>query len=170
MFHVIPRPTPAHPGAAWGPAYDHLGLPGTLEAPAELRLWAVRRLIRCGRPYSNSPDLADALRLVASELATNAIRHSASGEDGGFLIAALHFPHDCVTLRVFDLGPKTSAPTSPAEPPNVLDDPDLHDAEHGRGLALIALHARRYGWTRPPRHRVHSVWVELPVEPRLEAA
>ncbi|MFC3994870.1 ATP-binding protein [Nocardiopsis sediminis] len=169
MTQVIPRPTLVQPGWGWGPAADVVALPGTPESPGQLRTWVAERLRTCGRPYAQREDLADALRLVASELASNAIAHSASGQEGAYFITTVHFPHDTIGLRVMDQGPHPERPTRPQEPPHILSDADLLTAEHGRGLALIAVHSRRYGWTEPPGHPVHSVWVELELDPE-EAA
>ncbi|WP_046470714.1 ATP-binding protein [Allosalinactinospora lopnorensis] len=121
-------------------------------------------------PLCRLPDLAASLKLTASELASNAIAHSASGEEGAFFVAVLHFPHHGVGLRVCDMGPRGDRTSAPQEPPAALDALDLLGAEHGRGLALVALQSCRYGWTAPPEDRLTSVWAELPAALRGNAA
>ncbi|MDA2806278.1 ATP-binding protein [Nocardiopsis suaedae] len=161
MSTVVPRPSTTHPGQGWGPALDRIALAGTPDASAELRVWAARRLTGCPRPYRNDSDLRDRLELVASELASNAVRHSASGRDGGFMVAALFTPHDRVALRLYDEGPRRELPTRPAPPPPELDALDMHAAESGRGIALVALSSIGYGFTAPPEQSAYSVWAEF---------
>ena len=161
MSYRIPPPARNYPASAWGPAFEQLGLAGTLDAPATLRTWITQRLTHCGRPYAHDAELAATLQLVTSELATNAVVHSASGQTGGFLLATVHFPHDRIGLTITDQGPRPAQPLSPQQPPTRLDLTELYTEEGGRGLALVALHTHRYGWTAPPRDPLHTVWCEL---------
>ncbi|GAA1106010.1 ATP-binding protein [Nocardiopsis composta] len=161
MSTVVPRPSATHPGTGWGPAFARLAVTGTPGAAGELRVWAGRAMSACPRPYRTDTGLRERLELVVSELASNAVRHSASGRDGGFMIAALFTPHDRLALRLYDEGPRPGAPRTPQPPPPVLDDAGLIDAESGRGLALVALVSAAYGFTAPPEQPAYSVWAEL---------
>jgi anti-sigma regulatory factor (Ser/Thr protein kinase) len=86
---------------------------------------AVRQFIRAG--LSGHPALTDAV-LVASELATNAIEHSASGLEGGmFIVHLAEVSADHVAIIVTDQG-------GPAIPH--ARDADA-GAESGRGLGVV---------------------------------
>src|SRR5690606_36786635 len=158
---VVPRPSATHPGTGWGPACARLAVTGTPGAAGELRVWAGREMSACARTYRTETGLREQLELVVRELASSAVRHSASGRDGGYIIAALFTPHDRLALRLYDEGPRPGAPHTPQPPPPVLDDAGLIDAESGRGLALVALVSAAYGFTAPPDQPAYSVWAEL---------
>lgn len=67
----------------------------------------------------------DSLLLLASELATNAILHSRSGHPNReFTVRATLYLGDYVWVEVADAGGPWT--------------PDKKDAEHGRGLAVVA--------------------------------
>ena len=78
--------------------------------------------------------LADEAILLTSELCTNALQHSASGDGGTFEITIDHAPGS-LRIEVRDEG----SPTTPA--PRGLDD----CSEDGRGLEIVALLAHRWG-------------------------
>ncbi|MFC7327773.1 ATP-binding protein [Marinactinospora rubrisoli] len=101
----------------------------------------------------------DDLLLCASELATNAIRHTRSGEEEGVFTAVLYLRRAWVGLEVQDLGPREKEPTVPSPLTCSLDDPL---ATAGRGLAMIGLCSRgRYGFAAPPDAPVYSTWCAL---------
>ncbi|MBQ0986549.1 ATP-binding protein [Streptomyces sp. F63] len=87
----------------------------------------------------------DAVRLVTSELITNAVVHA-----GGFITVGLHLSEGRLLLVVYDGNP---------EPPKRLTTTE--DDEGGRGLALVGLLAARHGW-EPTRHG-KRVWAEFAV-------
>ncbi|WP_067475455.1 ATP-binding protein [Actinomadura hibisca] len=118
-------------------------LPGTKAAVPMLRRW-VRALC------SGSSRRAGDLELIASEYATNALWHSASGLPGGRLRAEIQHSADNVRLTVYDGGPIGVSQTWPDEQ---LD-------EHGRGLMLVAAYADDYGDRRLPDGR-HVAWALL---------
>lgn len=76
---------------------------------------------------------ADALVLLASELATNAILHSNSGHpDRTFTVRATLYAGEYVWVEVVDRGgPWTN---------------DEYDDEHGRGLSIVAAIAGDDNW------------------------
>jgi len=88
--------------------------------------------------------------LVVSELATNAIRHTASGEPGGVFIVSVTVRADGVMIAVDDLG----SATEPA-----IRDPVEELAASGRGLMLVATVAKEWGISRTATGR--RVWAEL---------
>ncbi|MFI5800606.1 ATP-binding protein [Streptomyces sp. NPDC051677] len=100
-------------------------------------------------------ETADAIRLIASELITNAVVHG----EGPVAVALYHRPGRLV-IDVLDDNP--AAPqTSCAQT----------EDESGRGLALVELLASRCGWV--PTDRGKSVWaeIELPMAaPAIRAA
>ncbi|MFF0474403.1 ATP-binding protein [Streptomyces sp. NPDC004284] len=91
------------------------------------------------------------IRLVVSELATNALAHG-SDRDHGFLVR-LEAQTDGVRLEVHDSRDPHRPLPEPAEP-----DPA---AETGRGLVIAAAFAARWGVTpRQPRGKI--VWSHFP--------
>ncbi|MET9891902.1 ATP-binding protein [Streptomyces sp. NPDC006465] len=100
-------------------------------------------------------ETADAIRLVASELITNAVVH---GE--GLVTVALYHRPGSLVIDVSD-----GSPLAPQM--SCADDDD----ESGRGLALVGLLASRSAWE--PSGRGKRVWaeIELPkAAPALRAA
>jgi serine/threonine-protein kinase RsbW len=85
---------------------------------------------------------------VATELGTNAIRHTASGQ-GGWFAVEITWHQPAVRVAVADCG-------SPGEP-RVIDDPA---GEHGRGLLLVRGLSVRTGVCGD--HRGRLVWADVP--------
>ena len=84
---------------------------------------------------------------VATELGSNALRHTASGR-GGLFAVGVTWHESTVRVAVADCG-------SPTEP-HVIEDPA---AEHGRGLLLVLGLSVRTGVTGDHRGRV--VWADI---------
>jgi serine/threonine-protein kinase RsbW len=91
----------------------------------------------------------ETLLTCVSELAANAIEHTASGRGGMFTVEVGRLRHGVAFVAVVDDG----APTAPA----VSDVDDF--AEGGRGLALVAACSSRWGFHDDPRGR--TVWAEV---------
>jgi serine/threonine-protein kinase RsbW len=87
------------------------------------------------------PAVADAI-LLTSELATNAVQHSATGRGGAFIVAISHAPGR-VRVTVTDGG----SATRPAVAPEA-DGLDIG----GRGLLLVNALAQRWGYAGEPGH------------------
>jgi anti-sigma regulatory factor (Ser/Thr protein kinase) len=114
--------------------------PGREDQVAEARQFIKRALDGC-------PVVEDAI-LCVSELATNALLHSASGNGGHFKIT-VERGESSVRVAVSDNG-------SAGKPAiRVLDA----TSEQGRGLALVELVASQWGESGDERGR--SVWFEL---------
>lgn len=94
--------------------------------------------------------------MAVSELAGNAIVHTASGAPDGQFVVHLAALADRWKVRVDDEG-------SPSEPRVVVDaieeDPE-GDSESGRGLAMVASISRTWGVLGDRRAR--AVWAEIP--------
>jgi anti-sigma regulatory factor (Ser/Thr protein kinase) len=92
---------------------------------------------------------ADDLELIAAELINNAILHTPSGDDGGEFTVTVRTGDGWARVEVSDTG------TGEWHPP---EGEDL-DAEYGRGLAIIAALADKFG------HEVEAdgqaVWAEV---------
>jgi hypothetical protein len=94
----------------------------------------------------------DLVVLAASELAGNAVLHTASGDPGGQFVVHVAAFADRWQIRVDDQGGR-------GEP--VLDTSDEGDpAESGRGLALVAAVSRKWGVLGD--HYARAVWAEIP--------
>jgi len=91
----------------------------------------------------------ETLLACVSELAANAIAHTASGSGGMFAVEVIRPAGGVALIAVTDAG-------SPCEP-SVRDADDL--AEGGRGLALVAALASRWGHHRAPGGG-RTVWAE----------
>ncbi|MFF3765727.1 ATP-binding protein [Streptomyces sp. NPDC001922] len=111
-------------------------------APARHRILDTAR-----RWIQLTPELADAVELVTSELLTNAVVHA-----GGLISVGLFAEHGRLLVEVFDgcpAGPRPRAATG-------VD-------ETGRGLELVALLSAQCGWEPTPRGK--KVWAEFAVAP-----
>jgi anti-sigma regulatory factor (Ser/Thr protein kinase) len=91
------------------------------------------------------PALADAV-LLTSELATNAVQHSATGRGGAFVVAISHAPGR-VRVTVTDGGSATRPIVAP-EPEEL--------AVSGRGLLLVDVLADRWGYASELDHPAAS--------------
>ena len=84
---------------------------------------------------------------IATELASNAMRHTASGRGGWFAVEVTSY-QSVVRVSVTDQG-------GPAAP-RVIDDPS---AEHGRGLLLVSGLSVRTGMIGDQRGRL--IWADV---------
>jgi anti-sigma regulatory factor (Ser/Thr protein kinase) len=116
----------------------------TLEPAPQAVAEARERVIELAEPFVEHPRLAD-LRLVISEVITNAVRH---GGDGDLLVAVT--PKDeFLCVQVTDTG-DGFAPRPRAYAP---------DEDGGFGLFLIERLTRRWGLTREDSNT--RVWFEF---------
>jgi anti-sigma regulatory factor (Ser/Thr protein kinase) len=113
--------------------------PGHERELSVLRRWLSSLLPEC-------PERDDVV-VVANELASNAIRHTASGHDSCFAVEVTRHP-SVVQVAVADCG-------GVAEP-HVIEDPD---GEHGRGLLLVRDLSVRSGVVGDRRGRL--VWAQV---------
>jgi anti-sigma regulatory factor (Ser/Thr protein kinase) len=122
-------------GGSWARTFR-----GTPASVPEARRFAGELLAGC--------PAREVLLMCVSELCTNAIAHSASG-NGGVFIVEVNCPRDGVArVAVTDEG----GPSVPA--PRALD----LMAEGGRGLALVAACTSR--WGHADAHPGRTVWAE----------
>ncbi|WP_194917593.1 ATP-binding protein [Catenulispora rubra] len=124
--------------------YYSITLPASRECVHEARVWTQHML---GESRG-----ADDVVLVASELATNAIRHTASGLPGGTFTLHLAVFTDRWRVRVDDAGGATE--------PQVRSVDDCED-EAGRGLAMVAGLSSTWGVLGDRNAR--GVWAEIPI-------
>ena len=137
--------------------------PGHPAQVAHARRFVQRTIAqRTVAPHHPAADAA----LLTSELATNAVQHTASGAGGTFEIVIWQRPAT-VRIAVIDAGaPSIPAPRAAGDPPSSGGPPtcggppsssDLPAS--GRGLALVEALARQWG-QHGNRHG-RAVWFEL---------
>jgi hypothetical protein len=129
--------TEQHPGASalrWRHVFD-----GDDTQVREVRRWLSELLPDC--------DSRGDIMLVATELCTNAIVHTASGQGGVF---AVEIAWQDATVRV------TVADTGAPSGPHLIQDPL---ADHGRGLAIVESLCQRTGVCGDRRGRL--VWGDV---------
>ncbi len=97
--------------------------------------------------------VVDEAELIVSELATNALRHSASGRFGGRFAVSIQVRRDQVWLGVLDEGGARS--------PGLLTP--YEEEENGRGLLLVSALADSWGVWGGEAGR--TVWATLAVRP-----
>jgi anti-sigma regulatory factor (Ser/Thr protein kinase) len=124
----------------------------------------VRRVLAAGVFAAGGP-VSDAA-LLTSELAANAVQHTASGRGGHFAVVIWPYPPG-VRICVTD-GGSVGGPAAALPAPGRLADPGLLAgpgplADSGRGLAIVAALASRWGQQAGPSGR--TVWFELAVPP-----
>ncbi|MFI7632447.1 ATP-binding protein [Microbispora rosea] len=116
-----------------------LALPGLPESVSAARSFATGCLpADCPR--------ADDVALVVSELATNAVLHSASGAPGGTFVVLVDVEPDAIAVAVADQGPALVPAMRPL-------------GEGGHGLELVAELADAYEVTTTQTGR--TAWVRL---------
>ena len=93
---------------------------------------SVRKFVR--GILADSP-CAEDMELIAAELASNAIRHSPAGRDGGEFTVTVRTGPGWARIEVSDAG------TGEWHAPHDADP----DAEYGRGLAIVAALADKLG-------------------------
>lgn len=128
-------PSPLAPCSRW-----HRVFPGHQRELSHLRRRLSSLLPEC-------PARDDVLS-VATELGSNALEHTASGQYGGWFAVEVTWQRSTVQVAVADCG-------GPAEP-KVISDPE---GERGRGLLLVQGLSLRIGWTGDVRGRL--VWAEI---------
>lgn len=120
---------------------------GRPEQVARVREW-------CRKATGFDEGLAAPVVLVASELVTNAVRHSASGNRFGRVrIAVGVMPGDFVLMRVTDDGPRADRPTTY---PRVRDCSEELSVG-GHGLTLVSALSKKWWWTNHPNGPL-TVW------------
>jgi anti-sigma regulatory factor (Ser/Thr protein kinase) len=112
-----------------------------------LRRWLSSLLPEC-------PSRDDVLS-VASELASNAVLHTASGHGGWFAVEITVYSR-AVLVAVADCGSSSE--------PRMIDDPG---ADHGRGLLMVHRLSVRTGVVGDGRGRL--VWAQVPWDPAAPA-
>ncbi|MDH6623706.1 anti-sigma regulatory factor (Ser/Thr protein kinase) [Streptomyces sp. LBL] len=123
----------------------------SLCVPNDLRAVTVsRRTLRLILTMHGLIGLVDVAELLATELVSNAVRHTKGP-------AALRV---CWSAGVLRIGAWDADP-APPEPPRALEQ--LGESEEGRGLALVRVCADLWGWYPLTRqgNRGKFVWCEL---------
>lgn len=115
----------------------------------------ISRARRFTRDILHGSPVAEAAELIVSELSTNAILHTASGQDCGTFHLALAVTPQAVALSVTDDGGTHAAPK--------IEHQD-QDAEHGRGLSMVTALAHRV--VIHDTHDGHTVTAELYTDTR----
>lgn len=121
-------------------------------------LTAVRSIRARVREFLEKTDtpaaFVDDTELAASELATNALLHSRSGQVGGIMTLFIRTERDRVRVAVADQGEKNGAPTG------ALAGRE-ENGDYGRGKLIIESCSSRSGeyWT----DNTHVAWFEIDV-------
>ena len=95
----------------------------------------------------------ETLPACASELAANAVVHTASGAGGVFAVEVSRPAEGMALVAVTDLG-------GPGEPAIRPGDSGDEFAENGRGLALVAACSSRWGYRDVSDGKGRTVWAE----------
>jgi|HubBroStandDraft_6_1064221.scaffolds.fasta_scaffold815811_1 anti-sigma regulatory factor (Ser/Thr protein kinase) len=107
---------------------------------------SARRFVR--GILGDSPRVDD-MELIASELITNSIRHTPSGGDGGEFTVTVRTGPSWARVEVSDAGTGQWHPHDGGRP----------DDEYGRGLAIIAMLADKFGHDATPGGQ--TLWAEV---------
>lgn len=121
---------------------------GVLASVGQARAWLSAELRALRTPVA----MIDSATLVISELVTNAITHTRSGQQGGEVTVEVLVHHQGahteLTVRVVD-GGATTVPRPRGAPPH---------AEHGRGLFLVQAITQAWGKLSDGRCGVWARW------------
>ena len=129
--------------------------PGRPDIISDVRIYATRWLVIERPETAEDVDLLDNLRLLATELSANAIKHTISGRwrRGSFRVRMWLDPRR-VRVEVMDQGWWSR--------PRLRNDPS---ETSGRGLHIVEAVATTWGVRR--RWLGRAVWFELPIPSRL---
>lgn len=122
-----------------------LTVPGRPERVAEVRRF-VRRVVGAASP------MADTAVLLASELATNAVLHSTSGQPGGSATVLITEIGGGLRVEIADQGSDQSAPVVRG---------DIYASE-GHGLFLVQSLADQWGYVRDETGTMVWFWLSYP--------
>ena len=146
------RTATVDPSPSCGPAMEEHNravrrrFPGLPSQIAYARRFVARQLADCPDPTTAT--------LLTSELATNAITHSASGSSTGKFEVSVHRAPGWARVEVRDLGNLNETPR-----PQHRDPYDT--TEHGRGLDLVEALASKWGSEPRGDGMGRQVWFEL---------
>jgi anti-sigma regulatory factor (Ser/Thr protein kinase) len=121
--------------------------PGEKEQARQVRAWIEGILPAC--------DALEDLVLIASELASNAVTHTRSGQDNARFTVDVTWSADRARVVVGDKG-SDEVPDSA--------NPDENDAETGRGLLLVG--ALSAAWGMAGNADARWVWADVPWQSR----
>lgn len=126
---------------------------GNLTAVRSIRA-RVRDVLEQARPPGGPvpPEAIDDAELAASELATNALLHSRSGQIGGVMTLSIRIERGRVRVAVADQGEKSQE----AGPDGELREAD---GDYGRGKLIIESCTTRSGEYRSDA--THVAWFEI---------
>ena len=126
--------------------------PGCPEILSDVRIYVTRWLVIELPEAAEDGDLLDNVRLLTTELAANAIKHTISGRwsKGSFRVR-MWFGAGRVRVEVMDQGWWSGPQLRHAS-----------DETSGRGLHILAAVATRWGVKR--RRLGRTVWFELPIQ------
>ncbi|RKS05910.1 histidine kinase-like protein [Nocardiopsis sp. Huas11] len=120
---------------------------GRVDQVKRIREW-------CQKAVRMDDERAAPVLLIVSELATNAIQHSASGDQYGRVRVTVEvMPGDFVLLRVIDDGARAGRRVTRPCIPTPADEPSVG----GHGLALVSALSEKWWWTDHPQGL--AVWV-----------
>ncbi|MFC9330216.1 ATP-binding protein [Kitasatospora sp. NPDC057015] len=152
MPRILTAPrTHSAPGGPGGPPRIHryeLAADGL--TPSRLRRWIAGRLTDWQVPH-----LVDDLTLIASELATNAVRHGGTSALATLSISESDAAPRVVRLEIQDSGPGFD----PDACLRAVDHPDATERCGGRGLLLVAALSSAWGASHTGAGQL--VWAEM---------
>jgi anti-sigma regulatory factor (Ser/Thr protein kinase) len=124
----------------------------TLTETPDAVAWARRLAVDVLAAWHVPPDVIETLRLVVSELATNAVRHPPQAAGVHVFELSLEIVGAAVRVSVWDRDPK----------PPVLREVGT-EATGGRGLFMVATVSERWGHHVPPERLGKVVWADIPL-------
>ncbi|QXJ22792.1 ATP-binding protein [Actinomadura graeca] len=98
-----------------------------------------------------SDALAETVELVVSELCTNAVEHTASGEEDGKFVLEVEMQNGHVRVGVLDMGAQTR--------PTVSNQASGADVTSGRGLFIVEAVSK--SWGSEPVRVGRRVWADV---------
>ncbi|MGC0421244.1 ATP-binding protein [Embleya sp. AB8] len=136
-------------------------LPTTLKRDFPLTDISVKLARDCVRRFCADRRIpahaTDSAALIATELATNAVRHAQRAATRAEFTVILTLCGRQLDIAVWDYLP------SPCPKLRALADVPL-DARSGRGLALVQTDAAGFTWSRTATGKLVSAWIEVAAE------
>ncbi|SNC70062.1 Anti-sigma regulatory factor (Ser/Thr protein kinase) [Streptomyces sp. 2114.4] len=130
----------------------------TLAATPNAASWARRHTVDVLRRWQLGSDVVETVRLLASELTTNAVRHASPAQE---VAPSSSYEVRTISLRLRLTGPSVLILVSDCDPRPPSRRSADSNATCGRGLLLTEAMASRWGYSHPPRHGGKVVWAEV---------